>query len=52
MGSGFGPESGGVDNCYVCVSCETGFFVYMCYVSGNKQQDTKTQKSIFIILVL
>ena len=23
-----------------------------CHVSGNKQQDTKTQKSIFIILVV
>ena len=26
---GLGPGSGGVGWCYVCVSCESGFSVYM-----------------------
>ena len=26
-GGGLGPRSGGVDWCYVCVRCESGFFV-------------------------
>ena len=26
---GFGPGSGGVGWCYICVSCESGFSVYM-----------------------
>ena len=29
MGSGFGPGSGGVGWCYVCVRCESGLSVSM-----------------------
>ena len=29
MGRGLGPGYGGVGWCYVCVSCESGLYVYM-----------------------
>ena len=29
VGRGRGPGSGGVGLCYICVSCESGFTVYM-----------------------
>ena len=29
VGRGFGPGSGRVGWCYVCVSCESGLFVYI-----------------------